>query len=151
MDHVGWSMKKAYLIAGMLIIVVAGLGFYVVNQWRYAHVIEANWSIMLPTSYDEIYKIDSGQSFLGDGQRFHVFEVRNQSDVIDALAWTNGPNSTIEESVTTLIRALKVDSAYRPDFQIPYRYYTQTKTDHSTIYLVYFETIQRLLIIEDIY
>lgn len=144
-------MKKGYWIAGILILAVMSLGFYALSQGRYVRVIEANWSIKLPASYDEIYKTDSGPSFLGDGQRYHVFEVRDHNTVIDAVAWKSGPNSTIEAAIAKIIRELKVDPTYRPDFQIDYHYYTQTESDHSTIYLVYFEVTQWLVIIEDIF
>jgi hypothetical protein len=145
-------MKKGLLITSILIILlVAVLGSYVLNQ-RYTLAIERNWSIQLPRSYDELYVIDSGQSFLGDGERFHVFEYRDNHDVIAALSWENGPNTDIEDSISKILKSLGASATFTPDFKSEYLYSTHVRSDgYSTLYLVFFESTHRLYLIESIF
>lgn len=44
-----------------------------------------NWSIKLPNLYKEIYSIDSGPGFHGDGERYNIFDYKNQEEVISSL------------------------------------------------------------------
>ena len=145
-------MKKGLLITSILIILlVAILGSTVLNQ-RYTLAIEKNWSIQLPRSYDELYGIDSGQSFLGDGERFHVFEYRDNHDVIAALSWKKGPNADLEESIYKILKSLGASATFTPDFSSEYLYSTHVRADGtSTLYLVFFESTHRLYLIESIF
>ena len=145
-------MKKGLLITSILIILlVAILGSYVLNQ-RYTLAIEKNWSIQLPRSYDELYVIDSGESFLGDGERFHVFEYSGNHDVIAALSWEKGPNAKVEESITKILQSLGASATFAPDFKLDYLYSTHVLSDGtSTLHLVFFESTHRLYVIESIY
>ena len=54
----------------------------------YAPVLRANWNLTLPDRCREVYEIDSGASFQGDGERCHVFSFEDADAVAETLtAW----------------------------------------------------------------
>src|SRR5690606_19110780 len=57
----------------LIIILIIRFGAYFIN---YGIAIKANWGIWLPRGFKEIYSTDSGPSFFGDGERYHVFYYR---------------------------------------------------------------------------
>lgn len=67
-----------------------------------------NWSIKLPSSYKEIYSIDSGASFLGDGQRYHILKYDDENNLNIALNWENKRNEYMETSVQKVLNTLNV-------------------------------------------
>lgn len=107
-----------------------------------------NWSIKLPNSYKEIYSIDSGPSFHGDGERYNIFDYKNQEEVISPLQWEKSKNVMVESPVKRVISSLNVPKEYMPNFQEPYMYYSIKKKDSSIIYLIFFPDIKRLYIAE---
>ena len=66
---------RTFLLSSILLaIVLIGAFTYIQVNKPYTSIINLNWSIKLPKPYKTIYSTDSGASFHGDGQRYHVFE-----------------------------------------------------------------------------
>jgi len=141
-------MKKIFFI---VIVVVIGLFFYgCLNNNNYDTIIYQNWSIHLPKSYQEVYSKDSGSSFLGDGERYHVFQYNKLSDIKESLVWENTRNSIMESEILKITEYLDVLDEYIPNFENEYNYFIKYE-NYSTIYLILIEDSKLLYIIEDIY
>lgn len=143
------SIKNISII--ILLIAVIFLFLFIQAQKSYASVIYLNWSIKLPKPYKEIYSVESGASFHGDGQRYHVFEYKNTNVIENKLNWTDTKNPDIESKIDKILNSLNVANTNRPDFHKKYKYFIKTKEDFSKIYIIYIDEIAKLYIIEDIY
>lgn len=113
--------------------------------------INHNWLIKLPTPYKEIYSIDSGESFHGDGERYNILEYKNEEDINLFLKFKESKNKSMEIEVEKILNSLHVPSECMPNFNYDYRYYLRTKNYSSTIYLIFVPNIKRLYVIEEIY
>lgn len=60
----------------------------------YGEIIRANWDLALPSGYTELYQTDTGESFLGDGVRYHVFGYEDGSALEEAVSWQEEPLPT---------------------------------------------------------
>lgn len=144
----GGEMKKILFI---VIVVVVGLSTYgFINNNKYYTTIYQNWSINLPKSYQEVYSKDSGSSFLGDGERYHVFQYENVSDIKESLVWNSNKNTMMESEIIEITKNLDVLDKYIINFQNEYNYFIKYD-NYSTIFLILIEETKLLYIIEDIY
>ena len=146
-------VKKLLILLGSILLVIALLivFLYVQITKPYSEIINMNWSIKLPTSYKEIYSVDSGASFHGDGERYHVFEYKNEEDINLSLNWKNNKNVAIESSTEKVLNTLNISKEEMPNFESEYKHYTKEKEDDSSkIYLIFFTDTKKLYVIEDI-
>ncbi|SKA89328.1 hypothetical protein SAMN05443428_109109 [Caloramator quimbayensis] len=147
------SKKGILKIISIIILLTAAffLFLFIKVHNSYATIIYLNWSVKLPKPYKEIYRIDSGSSFHGDGQRYHIFEYKNKNDIQNKLNWKDTKNPEIESEINSVLDRLNVEEIKRPDFDKKYKYYFKIKEDHSKIYLIFYDDIGKLYIIEDIF
>lgn len=144
--------KSLTLLSGILLVAITIVVFlYMKINKPYSEIININWSIKLPNSYKEIYSVDSGKSFHGDGERYHVFQYKRKDDIDLSLDWEDNRNSEIEAEVKRVLNNLNVSNDNMPDFQSNYKYYITGKNDSSRIYLIFVPDTKILYIIEDIY
>lgn len=120
------SKKKTIFILIFILLLCIGVFFsykcykFIKEKNTYSNIIQANWEVELPLEYKEIYSIDSGPSFLGDGKRYHI------------------------------LKDLKVTDEYMPKLESDYKYYFKTESDSSILYIVFSEEANRVYIVEDI-
>lgn len=145
------SLKGSVIILLIIILSSVTAFIFIKNNEPYTKIINMNWSIKLPSSYKEIYSIDSGASFQGDGQRYHILKYDGEDDLNLALNWENNKNEYMETSVQKVLNTLNVSKGNMPDFQDNYKYYTKILKDNSKIYLIFFTDTKKLYVIEDIY
>jgi len=147
-------MKKLMIftiIILLVIVLIITVLFYGNINKPYIEIINLNWSIELPNSYKEIYSIDSGASFHGDGERYHIFEYDNKIDVEIPLNLESNKNIAIESAIEKVLNNLNVAQVNRPNFECEYKYYSKKMDDSSKIYLIFETNTKRLYVIEDIY
>lgn len=118
------------------------------NESKYISIINTNWNINLPKDMKEIYSFDNEQSFLGDGVRYHVFELNSNATIID-LNWNN-TFLDVKSSVNNIIGSLSIPIEYYPDFTQEYKYYYVLEKDSSELYILFNDKSNRIYIIEDI-
>ena len=55
-----------------------------------ADTLESNWSIVLSdeSGWEEIYHADSGASFHGDGERYHIVTYEQEDSIETMVAWS---------------------------------------------------------------
>jgi len=68
--------KKVVLIVvvSIFLLITAILLIDKIYGPSYLRIIDMSWDILLPANCEEIYQIDSGADFHGDGQRYHVYK-----------------------------------------------------------------------------
>ncbi|WP_434655322.1 hypothetical protein [Thermoanaerobacterium thermosaccharolyticum] len=146
-------MRKAsiFLISILLVIALFGGFIYKTMNKSYTEIIDMNWSIKLSNSYKEVYSVDSGPSFHGDGERYHIFNYKNNDDIELSLKWKDDKNVAIESAIKHVLNTLSVPEKYMPNFKSKYKYYLKRKEDSSVIYLIFVPDTKRLYVIEDIF
>ena len=92
-------MKKQIVYIGVVGCVIILLSACAYNIQDYTSAIYANWSIQLSNNYTEVYSTDDGQSFNGDGRRYHVFQYEDINDIENSLNWKTNKNTIIENQV----------------------------------------------------
>ena len=107
------------LLSGLLALPVLLILSVLMIFWGsedYARVINLNWELDLPTSEGCLYETDSGASFGGDGERYHVLEYSSDSQLQETLEQAATPISPAEEAVTVILDGLSVPADQRPDY-----------------------------------
>jgi len=88
----------------------------------YGPVLRANWDLTLPTGCREVYETDSGESFHGDGERYHVFSLEDAGAVEEELtAWAgeagrDAADTEMADLAEELLTELEVAAEERPDY-----------------------------------
>lgn len=133
----------------LFVILIIGICVYKIkNRFTYSEIIQKNWGIELPTSYEEVYSTDSGASFLGDGERYHVFQYDSNEEVKNALNWQSIDVVRIDGKVKKILSNLNILDKYAIDFAEQYKYYYKTQEDSSIGYFIWQEENKRIYIIE---
>ncbi len=147
-------MVKKFLIAvGIVILafIVKDAFQHHILETSYADIIHINWSIDISDiskDYEEIYSTDSGASFHGDGERYHIFQCTNSDEILQWLNWTSNKNDEMEAEVAEILEPLHIPKEYLPDFQENYQYFATTKEDHSRIYFIFVPDTKKLYVVE---
>jgi hypothetical protein len=118
-------------------------------------VIKLNWNIEFPIwGYKEIYNIDSGPSFHGDGTRYHIFQYSDREDIWRAVPWTeragqNRHGESFRAVTEEWLDVLEVPTEYRPNYPVSdYYFYYDIQSDNSEIVIYFDEEEIKLYIIE---
>ena len=80
----------------------------------YAQVVNLNWELDLPAEVTRLYGTDSGPSFHGDGERYHVLGYSSSPEA--ALEQQTARLAVFPEEAAELLERLEVPEAQRPDF-----------------------------------
>lgn len=148
--------KKKIVIFVMLIVFAFGVvvGYLGTRLSDYSTTLNANWDIELPAAsrYSEQYSQTTGESFHGDGLRYHIFSYRNAEPIAEMCTWDTESGSTIfeqtyEEAVTEWLGRLGVPDEYLPDCSNCVFWYA-SRADHSEIVIMWNSTESKLYIAE---
>ena len=145
------DMKKKAICFTILFISLIGIGtiYKLVNK-PYNKILNSNWDIEIPGNYTEIYG-NSTESFLGDGERLHIFEYDNDVELEQCLDFTAKKSSGVEAYINAKLSSISVPVEYMPEFDGEYRYFVEKRDDLSKLYLVYFPEEKKLYIWEHIF
>lgn len=106
-----WKMIGGLLTLPVLLVLMIFWG-----SEDYTRLIRLNWELDLPASESCLYETDSGASFGGDGERYHVLAYVDDSGLEEALEREAEPLAPAEEAVTAILDGLSVPADQRPDF-----------------------------------
>lgn len=88
-------MKKK-VIYSITIIVICAIAFGILRYLNsnYSMVLKMNWGFQMPAKSKciKIYENDTGDSFHGDGKRYHIFAYKNE----DGVMWDVFRRSSVE-------------------------------------------------------
>ena len=73
--------KVVRIIGVVLVILIISSTMITKERNRYFHIINENCQLSLPRNYKEIYYKESGSSFLGDGERYSIFQYKNLNEI----------------------------------------------------------------------
>ncbi|MFQ9823291.1 MAG: hypothetical protein ACLRXI_08300 [Clostridia bacterium] len=148
--------KKKLLISLILIpviliivsvLVLASKGIIIT---KYSKIIYSNWKINLPNKYEEIYSYQD-KSFLGDGNKYHIFKYEDKINLSSYINFIDGKNIILENEIKKGIKIANISEKYLPNFNEEYKYYIKEKDDSSKIYMVYILNLNELYIFESLY
>ena len=142
-------MKKQIVYIGVVGCVIILLSACAYNIQDYTSAIYANWSIQLSNNYTEVYSTDDGQSFNGDGRRYHVFQYEDKNDKTDNLIWKTNKNTIVENQVIEIMNNLDIDDMYLINFDQTYKYVEKYGGDGSSLFLILIEDM--LYSVEEFY
>lgn len=143
------------LIGGLLalpVLLVLSVLMIFLGSEDYTRIIRLNWELDLPASEDCLYETDSGASFGGDGERYHVLEYSSDSQLRETLEQEATPISPAEEAVTAILDGLSVPADQRPDYA-DCRWFTAFRSEDARdeLYLLANSGGTRLYVIESLF
>ena len=115
----------------------------------YMRTVNLNWELDLPASEDCLYETDSGASFSGDGERYHVLAYADDSGLEETLTEEATPVRSAEVPVTEILDLLAVPADQRPDFSDCRGFTAAHPTDErNRLYLLVNSAGTRLYVVE---
>ena len=142
-----WKMIGGLLTLPALLVLLVLMIFW--GSEDYTRLIRLNWELDLPASESCLYETDSGASFGGDGERYHVLAYVDDSGLEEALEREAEPLAPAEEAVTAILDGLSVPADQRPDFS-DFRSFTAAHPtdDRNRLYLLVNSAGTRLYVVE---
>ena len=135
-----WKMIGGLLTLPALLVLLVLMIFW--GSEDYTRLIRLNWELDLPASESCLYETDSGASFGGDGERYHVLAYVDDSGLEEALEREAEPLAPAEEAVTAILDGLSVPADQR-------RFTAAHPTDdRNRLYLLVNSAGTRLYVVE---
>ena len=142
-----WKMIGGLLTLPALLVLLVLMIFW--GSEDYTRLIRLNWELDLPASESCLYETDSGASFGGDGERYHVLAYVDDSGLEEALEREAEPLAPAEEAVTAILDGLSVPADQRPDFSDCRGFTAAHPTDdRNRLYLLVNSAGTRLYVVE---
>lgn len=140
------------LITSLLTLPFLALALVLLILWTsgdYTRTVNLNWDLDLPTGGGCLYETDSGASFGGDGERYHVLAYADDSGLKEALEREAERIDPAEEAVTAILDGLSVPADQRPDVS-DCRWFTAIRPADSRdqLYLLLNSAGTRLYVVE---
>ena len=115
--------------------------------------LENNWGIVLSdeSGWEEIYHADSGASFHGDGERYHIVTYEQEDVIENMVAWSadqgNVWNKTYPELMEDWLRYTDAEPDMYPDHD-GCMYWYQQDSDGSEIIMCWNKAKAKIYIAE---
>ena len=147
-------MKKNILkiiIIVLLIFILAKIYDY------YAYILDfkLNWNMDFPVATKELYYVDTGGGFHGDGITYGVFYYNNTEKIDKMLTWQESMSDSDIEKFNHLIKDLNkiksINEKMLVDLNNPENQYyvrVQDRDKMSTLFLIYNKSEKRLYYLE---
>ena len=143
-----WFGKATAIICTITILMTISTGILLKEESKYFHTLNSNWNIKLPREYEEIYYKYSGASFLGDGEKYSIFQYNNLDQIKNTMEWENGNNNEVENFSEKILNDLEIPKEYYPELNEDFLYYKKIKDDNSQICIILNEELKRAYILE---
>lgn len=146
--------KKVISIITIIVICAVAFGILRYLNSNYSMVLKMNWSFQMPATSKciEKYENDTGDSFHGDGKRYHVFSYKNEDGVDSMFTWSSEENKTIYYSCYSEAVNEWLDENNVPDEQYPNYsqcvYWYDEQQDNSEIIVMWDSQAKKVYIAE---
>ena len=145
---VAWQELMGGLLALPVLLVLSVLMIFW-GSGDYVRTVQLNWELELPASEGCLYETDSGASFSGDGERYHVLAYADDSGLEETLTEEATPVRSAEVPVTEILDLLAVPADQRPDFSDCRGFTAAHPTDErNRLYLLVNSAGTRLYVVE---
>ena len=142
-----WKLMGGQLALPVLLVLSILMIFW--GSGDYVRTVQLNWELELPASEGCLYETDSGASFSGDGERYHVLAYADDSGLEETLTEEATPVSSAEVPVTEILDLLAVPADQRPDFSDCRGFTAAHPTDErNRLYLLVNSAGTRLYVVE---
>lgn len=148
-------MKKK-VISIITIILICAIAFGILRHLNsnYSMVLKMNWGFQMPVKSKciEIYEQDTGDSFHGDGKRYHVFSYKSEDGVEAMFTWSSEEKKTIyhscySDAVNEWMDEINVSDEQYPDFSQCLWWYDKQE-DNSEIIVMWDSQAKKVYIAE---
>lgn len=130
------------------------VGFYAANRlFAGGPFLYESWNVLLPGGAKQEYRVTSFGA-LGDGESFTVYAFHDKAREGSFYEkMSSQKNAQLENEVGKILRALRADAQWHPDFSHEYRWKIRTMESDSRnkLYIIYDEETSFLYYAEDIY
>ena len=142
-----WKLMGGLLALPVLLVLSVLMIFW--GSGDYVRTVQLNWELELPASEGCLYETDSGASFSGDGERYHVLAYADDSGLEETLTEEATPVRSAEVPVTEILDLLAVPADQRPDFSDCRGFTAAHPTDErNRLYLLVNSAGTRLYVVE---
>ena len=145
--------RMVYLMEVMFVIIsviyIRGIMFP-----EYKEMYMGNWGFSLPKASEckEIYEKDTGSSFHGDGNRYHVYSYEEVEGIAEMVEWSKTEQNTryfssYREAAENWLTQIGVESESYPDYE-NVSYYYQRQEDNSELILIWNSEEEKIYVLE---
>lgn len=119
-------------------------------------ITQSNWDIEMPKGAKQIFYESSEVSFLGDGEKYSVYECEDENSIRNSFDWQDDKSKLMSEGFKTIIHKIRayegteIPDEYVPDLTGEFLYYYKKLEDNSKIYIIYVPGESKIYISEDI-
>lgn len=131
----------------LLIIILANIVMITVTLNNSQKSVESKWGVTLPLNIELIYKKDN-VGWFGEGERYLIYKVKNNDNRFDIDYVYN--SIIIKKCVDELIQSMDIPENYLPKWENDYRGKIIGQYNNSHLCMIYFYTINELIICEEI-
>ena len=148
--------KKKKIVVAM--IAVALFLAFCIRQFipLYSLIMRGNWGISLPLTAlcEQVYEKDTGASFHGDGNRYHIFTYQNEGAIDSMVEWSTEERKTryfdsLSEAAEEWLAEIEVSEELHPDYVECVAWY-DSQMDNSEIIIYWDKDAKRIYVIESI-
>ena len=125
------------------------------DYYSYILGFKLNWDINFPVATKELYYVDDGASFNGDGTTYGVFYYNNTEKVDKMLNWQESISDSDIEKFNYLIKDLNSFSSINKEMYVDlnnpenlYYVIVQERDKTSTLFFIYNKSEKRLYYLE---
>lgn len=146
--------KKVFYITSIIIICAIAVGILLYLNSNYSITLKTNWGFHMPIKSRcvEIYENDTGDSFHGDGNRYHVFSYKNEDGIKAMFTWSSAEKETAyhfcySEAVNKWLDEINVPDEQYPNFSQCLWWYDKQE-DNSEIIVMWDSQEKKVYIVE---
>ncbi|HAX72369.1 MAG TPA: hypothetical protein DCY20_02465, partial [Firmicutes bacterium] len=132
-------MKKRRRFRNLIfcsVILILGMSIFKAAD-DYRSILIQRWNITLSSQSVELYEKSNPATTEAQGLQYHIFEYQSKDSLKSSFSWTYQKNTSLEKSITTVLKSLNIPTRYYPNFEHTYGYIIKSKSNHSKIYMIY--------------
>lgn len=108
-----------------------------------------NWNFYIKKEDELIYTKNNRKGFPSDGYIYTILRYDDINSVLKNNNWESNKSLEIEKYFLEVLSKINVDEQFIPNFNNEYIYYTETDSDNSILYVIYFNNTNVLYILEN--
>ena len=148
------NRKRMVCLTGVMFAIVSVIYVRGIIFPTYAEMYMGNWGFSLPKTSEckEIYEKDTGSSFHGDGNRYHVYSYEVEEGIAEMVDWSKTEENTkyfssYREAVEDWLTQIDVEREAYPVYG-NVSYYYQRQEDNSELIIIWNSEEEKIYVLE---